>query len=33
MGKPGETYFCTADIGWVVGHSYLVYGPLLPPMG
>ena len=31
-GKPGETYFCTADIGWVVGHSYLVYGPLLHGM-
>jgi len=26
---PGETYFCTSDIGWVVGHSYIVYGPLL----
>src|SRR5690606_3829661 len=25
-GKPGDTYFCTSDIGWVVGHSYLVYG-------
>ncbi|MFX6743233.1 AMP-binding protein, partial [Acinetobacter baumannii] len=24
-GKPGETYFCTSDIGWVVGHSYIVY--------
>jgi len=31
-GKPGETYFCTADIGWVVGHSYLVYGSLLHGM-
>jgi propionyl-CoA synthetase len=31
-GKPGETYFCAADIGWVVGHSYLVYGPLLHGM-
>jgi len=28
-GKPGETYFCTSDIGWVVGHSYIVYGPLI----
>jgi propionyl-CoA synthetase len=28
-GKPGETFFCTSDIGWVVGHSYIVYGPLL----
>lgn len=26
---PGETFFCTSDIGWVVGHSYIVYGPLL----
>ena len=26
---PGETMFCTSDIGWVVGHSYIVYGPLL----
>jgi len=28
-GNPGETYFSTSDIGWVVGHSYIVYGPLL----
>ncbi|MFO0421916.1 MAG: acetate--CoA ligase [Planctomycetota bacterium] len=28
MGRPGETYFSTSDIGWVVGHSYIVYGPL-----
>ncbi|MGU3538166.1 propionyl-CoA synthetase [Methylobacterium sp. A54F] len=27
--QPGETYFCASDIGWVVGHSYIVYGPLL----
>ncbi|HLP51231.1 MAG TPA: acetate--CoA ligase [Chitinophagales bacterium] len=27
--QPGEVFFCTADIGWVTGHSYLVYGPLL----
>lgn len=27
--KPGELHFCTADIGWITGHSYLVYGPLL----
>ncbi len=27
--KPGETYFCTSDIGWVVGHSYIIYGPLI----
>lgn len=25
----GETYWCTADIGWITGHSYIVYGPLL----
>ncbi len=28
-GQPGETYLCTSDIGWVVGHSYIVYGPLI----
>lgn len=27
--KSGEIYWCTADVGWVTGHSYLVYGPLL----
>ena len=27
--EPGEVYFCTSDIGWVVGHSYIVYGPLI----
>ena len=26
--KPGEIYWCTADIGWITGHSYIVYGPL-----
>ena len=31
-GQPGETYFSTADVGWVVGHSYTVYGPLLHGM-
>ncbi|HEY4068205.1 MAG TPA: propionate--CoA ligase [Burkholderiaceae bacterium] len=31
-GEPGETYFCTSDIGWVVGHSYIVYGPLIAGM-
>ncbi|MBL0719905.1 propionate--CoA ligase [Piscinibacter sp. Jin2] len=31
-GKPGEVYFSTSDIGWVVGHSYIVYGPLLHGM-
>ena len=27
--KPGETFWTGSDIGWVVGHSYIVYGPLL----
>ncbi|MEC6833346.1 acetate--CoA ligase [Photobacterium toruni] len=26
--QPGEVYWCTADVGWITGHSYLVYGPL-----
>ena len=26
--KPGEVYWCTADVGWVTGHTYIVYGPL-----
>src|SRR6185295_1803175 len=26
--QEGDIYFCTADIGWVTGHSYVVYGPL-----
>jgi acetyl-CoA synthetase len=26
--QTGEVYFCTADIGWITGHSYIVYGPL-----
>ncbi|MEO8796154.1 MAG: acetate--CoA ligase, partial [Daejeonella sp.] len=26
--QPGEIHFCTADIGWITGHSYIVYGPL-----
>ena len=26
--QPGEVYWCTADVGWVTGHSYVVYGPL-----
>ena len=25
---PGEIYWCTADVGWVTGHTYIVYGPL-----
>jgi propionyl-CoA synthetase len=32
MCNPGETYFSTSDIGWVVGHCYIVYGPLLHGM-
>ncbi len=31
-GKAGETYFSSSDIGWVVGHSYIIYGPLLAGM-
>jgi propionyl-CoA synthetase len=31
-GVPGEVYFSTSDIGWVVGHSYIVYGPLIAGM-
>ncbi|WP_296869578.1 propionate--CoA ligase [Tibeticola sp.] len=31
-GHPGETYFSTSDIGWVVGHSYIIYGPLIAGM-
>ncbi|MBT9442938.1 MAG: AMP-binding protein, partial [Acidovorax sp.] len=30
--KAGDTYFATSDIGWVVGHSYIVYGPLIAGM-
>ncbi len=30
--RPGETFFSTADIGWVLGHSYNVYGPLMQGM-
>lgn len=26
--KPGDVWFCTADVGWITGHTYLVYGPL-----
>jgi len=32
MANPGETYFSTSDIGWVVGHSYIIYGPLINGM-
>ena len=31
-GKAGQVYFSTSDIGWVVGHSYIIYGPLLAGM-
>ena len=31
-GNPGETFFSTSDIGWVVGHSYIIYGPLIGGM-
>lgn len=31
-GNPGETMFCTSDIGWVVGHSYIIYAPLIQGM-
>jgi acetyl-CoA synthetase len=27
--KPGQVYWCTADVGWITGHSYILYGPLL----
>ncbi len=27
--EPGDVYWCTADIGWITGHSYIIYGPLL----
>ena len=27
--RPGDVYWCTADIGWITGHSYILYGPLL----
>jgi len=32
QGHAGETYFSTSDIGWVVGHSYIIYGPLIAGM-
>lgn len=31
-GNAGETFFSTSDIGWVVGHSYIIYGPLIAGM-
>ena len=30
--KPNDIYFCSADIGWITGHSYVVYGPLMHGM-
>ncbi|MDA0303265.1 MAG: acetate--CoA ligase [Bacteroidetes bacterium] len=27
--QPGDVYWCTADVGWITGHSYIIYGPLL----
>ena len=27
--KPGEIFGCVADVGWITGHSYVVYGPLV----
>ncbi len=32
LGEPGKTFFSTSDIGWVVGHSYIIYGPLIGGM-
>jgi propionyl-CoA synthetase len=32
QGRAGETYFSASDIGWVVGHSYIIYGPLIAGM-
>ena len=26
--QPGDVYWCTADVGWITGHSYIVYGPM-----
>lgn len=33
LGEAGKNFFATSDIGWVVGHSYIVYGPLIAGMG
>lgn len=27
--KPGDSMFCSSDIGWVLGHSFIIYGPLI----
>ena len=32
QAQAGETFFCTSNIGWVVGHSYIIYGPLIAGM-
>nr|HRM00449.1 propionate--CoA ligase [Acidovorax sp.] len=32
QANAGDTYFCTSDIGWVVGHSYIIYAPLIAGM-
>ncbi|AVO42778.1 propionate--CoA ligase [Simplicispira suum] len=32
QARPGQTFFTTSDIGWVVGHSYIIYGPLVAGM-
>jgi len=32
QGRAGETFFCASDIGWVVGHSYIIYGTLIAGM-
>nr|WP_296334955.1 propionate--CoA ligase [uncultured Acidovorax sp.] len=32
LAEPGKTFFATSDVGWVVGHSYIVYGPLIAGM-
>ncbi|VVE41893.1 propionyl-CoA synthetase [Pandoraea iniqua] len=32
LGEPGEAFFATSDVGWVVGHSYIIYGPLIAGM-
>lgn len=32
LGEPGGAFFATSDIGWVVGHSYIIYGPLIAGM-
>lgn len=32
LAEPGKAFFATSDVGWVVGHSYIVYGPLLAGM-